>query len=188
MNYCKKCGARLGENDVYCTNCGAPVKDQPAAEPSEPATAATVTTVAQPAQVYPPQMQYPPAYPGQGYYPPVTVDPRDHTKDFEMSDISENKIFALASYLLGALGVIIAMIAGKDSPFVKFHVRQALMIHVVMYLLVFLSLIFSWTIIIPVIALVCLLVMFVVLLICFFNAGRGKAKEAPIVSSLPFFK
>ena len=53
-------------------------------------------------------------------------DPFDHTGEFDAQDISENKVLCMLVYLMGAIGIIYALLAGKDSKYVAFHVRQAL--------------------------------------------------------------
>jgi len=34
MPYCPKCGRQVGENDLFCSNCGAPLKQQQTAQSS----------------------------------------------------------------------------------------------------------------------------------------------------------
>ena len=50
------------------------------------------------------------------------------------------------------------------------------------------SIFFFWTILIPIAGIICYLIIFVVRIICFFQVASGKAKDAPIVGSLPFLK
>ena len=62
-----------------------------------------------------------------GYQPNYTpYDPYDHTSEFTAKDISDNKVIAMLVYLMGTVGIIIALLASKDSPYLSFHVRQAL--------------------------------------------------------------
>ena len=71
-------------------------------------------------------------YPGgsggyQGGGRPVKpVQNWDHTNEFDTKDVSENKAVAMLVYLLGFLGIIIALLAGTTSPYAAFHVRQGL--------------------------------------------------------------
>ena len=71
-------------------------------------------------------------YPGgsggyQGGGRPVKpVQNWDHTNEFDAKDVSENKAVAMLVYLLGFLGIIIALLAGTTSPYAAFHVRQGL--------------------------------------------------------------
>ena len=37
------------------------------------------------------------------------VDPTDHTAEFDPKDISENKVLAMVPYLMGWIGIIIAL-------------------------------------------------------------------------------
>ena len=127
--------------------------------------------------------------PQQSSYAPVpTYDPFDHTAEYDPKDISDNKVFAMLAYLLGAIGIIIALLASNTSPYVKFHIRQALKFVVVEVLtLACLALLF-WTIIVPLVGGIFLVVLWVIQIICFFQVCSGKAKEPAIIRSLGFLK
>jgi len=116
------------------------------------------------------------------------VDPYDHTADFSPEDISQNKVIAMAAYLLGAVGVIIALLAAPQSPYASFHVRQALKFTMVEVLLLIVSAVLVWTFIVPIAAAICVGVLGVIEIICFFQVCQGKAKDAPIIRSLGFLK
>ena len=58
--------------------------------------------------------------------PYIPVDSADHTAEFDPADIAQNKLYAAICYILSMMGIIIALLAAKDSPFVQFHVRQSL--------------------------------------------------------------
>ena len=47
--------------------------------------------------------------------PAVYVDPADHTAEFDPADISQNKVFAMLPYVMGIIGVVIAL--SKLQPF-----------------------------------------------------------------------
>ncbi|MDO4458660.1 MAG: zinc-ribbon domain-containing protein [Clostridia bacterium] len=182
MNYCTKCGAQLGDTDTFCTNCGAPVESAQA-----PQAAPAQENVQAPAQ---PQVN-PAAQPvyQQPYYPMVVIkDPKDHTDEFTEEDISKNKITAMAAYILGVPGIIIALLASSSSEYAAFHVREALKLSIADILLVFLSVVLCWTFIVPILGGIASIALFVVKIICFFSVAKGQAKNAPIVGNLPFFK
>lgn len=65
----------------------------------------------------------------------ASADPFDHTAEFDPKDISDNKVIAMLCYLLGSIGVIIALLAANKSDYAAFHVRQALKFTVVNVLL-----------------------------------------------------
>ena len=119
---------------------------------------------------------------------PVLVDLRDHTAEFSPEDISKNKITAMASYILGTVGIIIALLAAPSSPYAAFHSRQALRIEILNILISIASLVLCWTLIVPFAGAVCFVILFVIRIICFFHVCAGKAKDAPIISSLNFLK
>ena len=50
----------------------------------------------------------------------------DHTAEFDPKDISENKVMAMLVYLMGWVGILIALLGGTTSPYAAFHVRQGL--------------------------------------------------------------
>ena len=185
MKICPNCGAQLDDNATFCTACGANVSaqqpaaaPQPGPAPQQPA-GAPQSPVAAP---IPPQ-------PGYGYAPPAAApayDPYDHTAEFDPKDISENKVFAMLPYLMSFIGVIIALLAAQDSPFTKFHVRQGLKILVTEILVTIVGLIIP---ILGWIALgICLIILLVIEIICFFQVCKGKAKEPAIIKSLGFLK
>ena len=116
------------------------------------------------------------------------VDPKDHTAEFDAKDVTENKVVAMLPYLLGAVGIIIAALTAKDSAYVKFHIRQTLKITVLNALLALITAALCWTVIVPIAAAVCIIILLVVRIICFVNVCSGKAKEPAIVSSFGFLK
>ncbi len=120
--------------------------------------------------------------------PPQVLDPTDHTAEFSPQDISDNKVFAMLPYLLSFIGVIIALLAAQSSPYTMFHVRQGLKLLVTEVLLGLCAAILAITIIVPIAAAVCMMILAVIEIICFFNVCSGKAKEPPIVKNLPFLK
>ena len=129
----------------------------------------------------------------------VANDPYDHTGEFDAKDISDNKVIAMLVYLMGAIGIVIALLAGNTSAYAGFHVRQALKFTVT-EILATIALILCATInIIPylgwfVYALVALAyvgllgTLTVLKFICFFQICSGKAKEAAIIRSLKFMR
>lgn len=112
----------------------------------------------------------------------------DHTSEFDAKDISENKVVSMLPYLLGAVGIIIALLASNTSPYAAFHVRQALKLTVVGALAMIVTVLLCWTIIVPLAYIVLAVALFVVKIICFFDVCTGKAKEPAIVRSLKFLR
>lgn len=91
-------------------------------------------------------------------------------------------------YLLGILGTIVALLVAKDSPYVGFHVREGIRILVSEVLLGLITVVFCWTVVVPIAATVCFIILLVVRIISFVNVCNGKAKEAAIVSNFGFLK
>ena len=114
------------------------------------------------------------------------VDPADHTAEFDPADISENKVMAMAAYLLGALGIVIAMLAAGSSPYTGFHVKQALK------LTVFTAIVTVIGVIIPFVgwlaACVWIVIALVLTIIALVGIGKGQARELPIIKNVKFLK
>ena len=117
-----------------------------------------------------------------------TVDPKDHTAEFDPRDIPDNKVIAMLMYLSSFIGIIIAALTANASPYVSFHMRQALKFMVVEILVGILTALTFWTIVTAVGAVVIYGILFVCKIICFFQICSGKAKEAPIISNFGFLK
>ena len=177
---CRKCNAQNDDDASVCTNCGESLIYQQ--QPSN--------------QQYGEQQQYTnpqygaPQYGGQPYggQQPYYKDIYDHTSEFEPSDISSNKVFAMLPYLMGWIGIIVALLASHESKYVGFHIRQALKLSITNTLLILISLVLCWTIIVPIVGAVCVVIIEVIQIIGFFSVCCGNAKELPIVRSLGFLK
>lgn len=172
MKICYTCGSRANDDAAFCTSCGASFADTGTAanEKSAPNTGFN--------SAYNPTMnnQY------QTYGAPnYMADPFDHTSEFSPEDISENKVFAAAVYMLDVFGVIIGLLAANQSKYVRFHVRQALKITVLTYVSFIIGLLLIWTGIAFLAASVFCFILFVVRIIGFIHAWKGQAKELPII-------
>lgn len=113
------------------------------------------------------------------------ADPFDRTAEFDPADISANKVIAMAPYLMGWVGIIIALLAINNSKYVAFCVKQALKLEVCFVLSAFLCIVpfLGWLAFA-----VCSIIIFVLKIIGFFNVCGGKAKELPIVRNFDFLK
>ncbi|MBP3371263.1 MAG: zinc-ribbon domain-containing protein [Clostridia bacterium] len=177
MSICSKCGNQCPDQAVFCNVCGTPL-----AAPQGAPVNNTYQAPPQETPVYqaPPQQQYQPAAPA--------YDPYDHTADFDAKDISDNKVIAMAPYLLGWVGIIVALLAAAESKYAGFHMRQALKFSILNVLVTICTVVLCWTIIVPIAAGVLNIALFVIKIICFFDVCKGKAKDAAIIRSIPFFK
>ncbi len=120
--------------------------------------------------------------------PYIPANPFDHTADYDPKDIVENKLYASCCYLLSFLGVIIAVLIAKDSPFVQFHIRQSLKISICEVLLSVFAGLLALTFLVPIAAAICIIILVIVSIICFFRTIKGKAVDVPIIRSLNFLK
>ena len=190
MAFCPKCGSQLAEGGTFCAVCGTPVAQPDSAPVQQPAPNPYQPEPAPVQQPVPPQQPVPNPYQPVPQYAPVqpVYNPNDHTADFTAEDISKNKVVAMAAYVLGMIGIVIALLAAPESPYASFHSRQALKLEIVSQLLLVVSLVLCWTFIVPILGGIALAVVYVVRIICFFQVCSGKAKDAAIVGSLPFLK
>lgn len=166
MIVCPNCNAQLDDNVGFCTNCGMQFNATPQQNFNYQ-------------QMNQPQMQ--PNF-------PIQSDPYDHTAEFDQKDISENKVVSMLVYLLGSIGIIIALLASNTSPYAAFHVRQALKFTVVTILSTIIALVLCWTFIVPIAYGILMIALFVIKFICFFQICSGKAKEPAIIRSLKFLR
>ena len=172
MKICPNCNAQLEDSAVFCYNCGAKFVSNEAQGAQAPQT-----------QPIPAQTQY-----EQQPQAQKPVPNYDHTAEFDPNDISKNKVFAMACYLMGTLGMLIALLASSKSEYAMFHVRQSLKINMASLLLGLATLLLCWTIIVPIAAGIVTLILLVVRIICFFQICNGKAMEPFLVRSLPFMR
>lgn len=114
------------------------------------------------------------------------TDTTDHTAEFSADDISQNKVLAMIPYLMGWVGIIIALLAAGTSPYTGFHVRQALKIQVCFILITTIGAF------IPVLGWIAIgisaIAVLVLNIVCFFSVCAGHAKEPPLINLLSFFK
>lgn len=170
MKTCPKCNTQLADYAMFCTNCGTSFQN---ANP-------------QPQQnAYQNNAQ-------QNYAQPVApvVDIYDHTAEFDPQDVHDNKIFALLCYIMSVVGVIVALLARNsvNSPYLAFHIKQALKITITEMVVSVLSVILCWTCIVPIAGSICAVILAVIQIICFVQTCSNKSVEAPIVRSLTFLK
>lgn len=125
---------------------------------------------------------------GYGYGRDSVIPPWDHTHEFDPEDISENKVMAMAAYLLGPIGVIIALLAAQSSPYAGFHVRQGLKFTIVEALVCIVMVLLCWTFVVPAAAAIFLIILMVLKIIAFVSVCKGKAIEPPIIRNLKFLK
>ena len=164
MKICPNCHAQLDDSSIFCTSCGTQFGAVPPQQNAIPPQQNAV----------PPQPAFAPAY-----------DPYDHTAEFDPKDISDNKVFAMICYLMGFIGIIVALLATNSSKYAMFNVRQALKIEVASILSIFVLIIpFLGWIAFPILQ----GIIWVIKIISFFQICSGKAKEPAIIRSFGFLR
>ncbi len=191
MAFCTKCGAQVPDGSGFCTSCGAPIAaaaasaPQPTPQPAQAPAPAPAPNGQQQYQQQQQQGQFQQQYQQFQQAQAAPAENYDHTAEFDAKDISENKVYAMATYMFGVFGIIIALLASRESKYAAFHVRQAMKLQMTSILLVFCMIvpILGWLV-----AAVGFLIIEVLTIIAFFQVCSGKAKEPAIIRSFPFMK
>lgn len=163
MKTCHNCRCQMEDEAQYCPVCG---------------TAANTYVPPNLAYTEPPE-----------YIPPAPyVDPYDHTEEFDAEEITQTKLLCMLVYLLDFIGVIIALLAAKESAYTAFHIKQSMKFTVLEVLLVLATALLCWTVIVPIVGAVALIVLLVIKFVCFTQVCGGKAKEPALIRSIGFLK
>ena len=116
------------------------------------------------------------------------TEPIEHNEDPAADDIAKNKLFGIIVYAGSILGIIVALLGAPDSPFARFHVRQALKLTICEAIVAMASVLLAWTVIVPIAGVIAGIILLVVTIICFVNACKGRMEEPPIIKSIGFLK
>ncbi len=112
----------------------------------------------------------------------------DRTELFSEEDAKENRLFAVLIYLTGAFGIIIALLKDKDSPYLRFHIKEGLKAVLSEAVILMLSFLLCFTFIIPVTGAVALLIINIIKLISAFRTLNGQSMEILILRKIDIFK
>lgn len=188
MKVCPNCNLEADDNVVYCSNCGSPVAEKAQVESQANYYNEPVQNQNQQVPNYQQGVPHP-IYNGQPANPYAQAyNPYDHTADYSAQDISDNKVFSMLCYLMGVFGIIIALLVAQKSPYVMFHVRQAVKFIVVDCLMAIVAVILFWTFLVPIAYGIMTVVLLIIKIIAVFQIGSGKAKEPAIIRGLGFLK
>lgn len=108
----------------------------------------------------------------------------DKTALFSEEEVKEFRLTAVLIYLLGIFGIILALVTEKSSPYLKFHIAEGLKITVVSSSLALISVLLSFTFIVPVIGAAGLIVCSAINLISAYKTLTGKSENAVIIRNL----
>ncbi len=184
MKTCPNCGNQVADDAAFCNNCGvampAPVKEQTTEQNVQQNPQPQVNQQSNAGPQPNPQQNFQQA-PYQQVYQPY--DPSDHSKEFDPKDVEDNKMFAVAAYLLGMVGIVIALLA--NTPYTRFHAKNSLKLEIAGILSMVL-------LIIPFLGIVafviCVVIIAVLKIIAIVWAFIGKSKDLPIINSISFMK
>lgn len=117
---------------------------------------------------------------------PPRTSKHNRTADYSQTDIQENRIVCMCVYLLGVFGVIIALLMAPGSDYTRFHVNQSLKFTVLEALLAVISVLLFWTVLIPVLCALAMLVLMVAKLLCFVDVVKNQAVLSPVLHLIRF--
>ena len=190
MKTCPNCGTQVADEAVFCNNCGTNVANVDSAAAAVDNAAKAVDQAASqalnnagpaPVQNFQPQFNQA-GFQGQPYV--AKADPTDHTAEFDPRDIADNKLFAVLPYFTFIFGVIAALLV-KESPFTRFHAKNAIRIEIA-------TILACIPCIIPVLGWlvtgVLMVILVIIQIIAIVNCFQGKAKDLPILGSIGFHK
>jgi uncharacterized membrane protein len=165
MNTCPNCHADLKPEACFCPVCGTAV--HPIIPNSHPV----------------PQIMPKPEH-------TIHTEPSsyDHTDTFDPEDIHATRLVCMVVYLLDFVGIIIGLLAARDSEYTTFHIQQSMRFTVLEVLLSLAAGVFCWTVLVPIAAAVAMAALTVVKFICFIQVCNNKAIEAPLIRNIGFLK
>ena len=108
---------------------------------------------------------------------PVSTDPQ-----FDAQDIADNRMLAMLGYL--TMGVL-PMLGARNSAYAMHHTNQALWIFIGSMLCSLAAGILAFTVIIPILGGIALIVLFVFEIIGIVRALKGSGKPLPFIEKLP---
>lgn len=172
MAFCEKCGAQIDDSAKFCNVCGAP--RTPISEATvKDGTGTNGNT-------------------GKSGFAAI-FDTPDHTAEFDPTEINNNKVICVISYLW--ILFFLPLVCCPDSRYGKFHANQALILLLTSVALGIVTTIFSFMGFIPFIGILFNLLSALVslcdlglLLFGMINTGLGKSKELPIVGRFTIIK
>ncbi len=157
MRYCPSCKKRVGKEENFCEYCGAMLDNTEEKTPF-----------------------YKTAFENIIYNLTNTANT---TAEYSSIDINKNRIMAVLSYI--GLLFIIPLIKANESPFVRYHLNQGIVLFIA-------SVIGCITVAIPhvgwIVATVINVINFAMLMVGVRNAIKGEAKELPLIGRIRILK
>lgn len=160
MATCSKCGSQLEDGQLFCSSCGAPVKEAQTAQQTETPKIDISEKIQN-----------------------LANSGEDKTADFDKTDIESNKVMAVLAYF-GIL-VLVPILAAKDSRFARFHANQGLILFLASIILSFVGSIpvIGW--LVSLVGGIAILVLGIMGIIA---AAKGEAKTLPVIGKFVLIK
>lgn len=161
MKNCPNCHAEMEDHDQYCPVCGS------AANAYVPPN----TTYQEPVEITVPE---------------IIPDPYDHTEEFSREDIRNHRLLCMLMYLLDFVGIIIALLAAKESEYTAFHMKHAMRFTILEALVAIAVALLSWTVIVPVLGAIAMVVLVVIKLTSFVHVCKDQARDPVLIRNITF--
>lgn len=193
MAYCVKCGAKVNDGAEYCPQCGAKIPVMPGAGQQQGSQQGD-SYQQNGQQGYTYQQNNQQGYAGQQNY--SYQQNSQQGEFFQQEDVRQNKVMGVLSYL-GILVFVPLIVGNKQSPYVRFHTNQGLVLFIASIIVDLLdgrwfwgfhSIInfggswFSW------IFDICSLALFVYMIVGIVYACKGEKKELPLIGQIKILK
>lgn len=111
-------------------------------------------------------------------------DEFDRTELFSEEDVNENRLYALLLYLTGIIGIIIALLKDKASPYLNFHINQVLKAVICETAVLIFSVLLCFTFIVPVFGVLIIFALNIIKLISALWVLKGYSKEILILRNI----
>ena len=160
MAFCSKCGEQIADETKPCPKCGAQAASAGTNDEGQKQSATD--------KINKTWEQF--------------NDTPDDTARFDKSDIENNKVVSLLSYIW--ILFLVPLLAAKNSKFARFHANQGLVLFICSVVLGILAAI-------PIVKYVAMLLEVVALVLAIIgivNVLNGKAKELPIIGGIKLIK
>ncbi len=180
MPFCVKCGAKLPDEQInFCPSCGHPVN--PSAKRTSSNNTHTNTTSSSASNGY------------EAFFD-IFRNTNDYTSEYDPSDISQNKVMSLLSYL-GVL-VVIPLLVARQSPFAKFHSGQGLVLFIIELLFwivssvirkIFFSIAYPLGLAVTTVFAFVWLFLIIIAIFGIYNSLKGYARDLPVIGKIHIF-
>lgn len=208
MAFCSNCGTKVEDGVKFCPKCGTAMQQQAQQQTAQQQQAQQQTAQPNAQQ----QQQYQPNQQPNQFQNTFNKfnNTKDFTSEFDKTDIEQNKVMALLSYL--SILVLVPIFGAPQSKFARFHANQGVVLLIVDIILGILNAILSAIILAifvtkssyygytystvsgfglflnGLVATIIYVAIGILSILGIVNAVKGKAKQLPIIGKFKILK